>query len=280
LEEKMEVKSAENPSWLARLIAQPHFPISGWLVGLIGLIATIYFYFAALEKPELTYYVRPDRTALVAVGDTPDLLISYKGRPLSSTVSAAQITIWNAGKRPIRQEDVLTPFVISMGEKHPILTAKVVNVTSPVLDFRVDDRLSAKGLLRLDWRVLEHSDAAQIQVIYEGDTDSAITLTGVSLGQRNVELQTSPAGYESKRSQSKLGRINRYLTPIAALLVLVSTLSATILQIQIHRKRPSSSGRTGALWRFTIMSLFFLGLFIFMSFTFYQTYLHSPPFGY
>jgi hypothetical protein len=275
----MDKRPAEKPSWIARINAHPYFHMSGWLVGLIGLIATIYFYFAALEKPELTYYVRPDRTALVAVGDTPDLLISYKGRTLSSSVSAAQITIWNAGKRPIRREDVLTPFVISMGENHPILTAKVVAVTSPVLDFRVDDSLSAKGLLKLDWRVLEHNDAAQIQVIYEGDTASPITVSGVSLGQRSVVMHTPPTGYEAKRSQSKLSRVNNYLLPIAGLTALATTVPMMLFQIRAYRKSATGSG-TYPFWRLMIVLLLYLGAGIFLASILYQTYLLRPPFGY
>ena len=58
---------------------------------------------------------------MVRAGEASDLSISHNGKKISGNVSAAQMAIWNAGKRPIRENDILSPIVISTGGGQPVL---------------------------------------------------------------------------------------------------------------------------------------------------------------
>jgi hypothetical protein len=42
-------------------------------------------------------------------------------------------------EKPIRREDVLTPFVISIQGNHPIVTAKIISISDPVTGERFRD---------------------------------------------------------------------------------------------------------------------------------------------
>jgi hypothetical protein len=192
-------------SWVERAFKSPAVGMVGWAASVLGFLLAFYFYFAARETPDLTYFIRPNRTAVVAVGDTPGISITYKGRELNKNVSAAQIVIWNAGKKPIRHEDVLTPFVVSIQGRHPIVTAKIIEVTNPVTEFRLIDTNFQSGQLPIDWRVLEHNDGAIVQLLYEGDISVPILLSGISIGQRTVTLRTQTEGFKTYKERSSWG---------------------------------------------------------------------------
>ena len=62
---------------------------------------------------------------MVRAGEASDLSISHNGKKISGNVSAAQMAIWNAGKRPIRENDILSPIVISTGGGAAVLEARI-----------------------------------------------------------------------------------------------------------------------------------------------------------
>src|ERR1700723_81082 len=212
---KVNDTSPSPQTWVARTFTNPYVGMVGWCASVISIPLAFYFYFASIEKPDLTYYIRPDRSPLVAAGDTPDLAIIYKGHEVSKNVSAAQITIWNAGKKPIQHDEILAPFVISTEANHPILAAKVISVTRPVIGFHLDDSAVGSDRLGIDWRVLEFNDGVLVQVIYEGDTSVPIHVNGSYLGQRTISVRTLPFGYQTDADKNPINKLSRYLRPIA-----------------------------------------------------------------
>jgi hypothetical protein len=198
--------------------SHPALAWSGWLFGLLGLIATIYFYFRSVEKPEFTYYVSPTPTSLVAVGDATDIGITFRGQPLpAKNVSAIQVIVWNAGKRPIRHEDITRPYVVNLPV--PIVSAKVLTtVNTDITDFAIDQSNVAKGILSLDWRLLEQGDHATIQIIYEGDVHTPVEITGSCVGQRGPLA----ANYDRSRLSNTL------ISLISALIIAITLLNLMI----------------------------------------------------
>jgi hypothetical protein len=101
-------------SLLRGLSIHPALALSGWAIGLLGLVATVYFYLKTIEQPGFSYYIDPTRTSLVAVGDASD-------------ISTVQVVVWNAGKKPIKHEDVTETYSITL--PHPIISAKILGAT-------------------------------------------------------------------------------------------------------------------------------------------------------
>jgi len=230
-----------QPSWVQRAFRNPYVGMTGWLATVVSVPLAISLFIAGQEAPDLTYFVQPDRASLVAAGDTSDLRITYKGRDLAKNVSAAQIVIWNAGKRPIRHEDILTPYLISLTESHPVVTAKIVKVTNPVTEFRIDDANILKGQVGIEWRVLEKNDGAIIQIIYEGDTDVPIQVAGIAIGQRLVDFRKPPDPTKRTNPKGVLGYVGIALMYIWDLFLIVicffalrTLLTAPLKQIKLR----------------------------------------------
>src|SRR6266576_1904307 len=111
---------------LAWFADNPFFGFIGFLVGVVSLLATVYFGFASLKKRELSFFVNPVRTMIVRGGHSSDLHVLYKGKPVSTDVTAFQCALWNAGDESIKEPDhVLIPVVLKTSPKVPILEAKL-----------------------------------------------------------------------------------------------------------------------------------------------------------
>jgi hypothetical protein len=115
---------------------------------------------------------------VVRAGEASDLSISHNGKKISGNVAAAQMAIWNAGKRPIRENDILSPIVISTGGGQPVLEARIRKTTRPIINFTLDTTRADEGKLQINWRILEKDDGAVIQLIYVGTKRSPYKLAG------------------------------------------------------------------------------------------------------
>jgi hypothetical protein len=139
-------------------------------------------------------YVSPVRTAVVRVGQTSALRVLYNGVETGPNVTAAQIAIWNAGKAPIRMENILDDLTLRLEPGYRILEATVRKVTRPVVAFKLLPADQDSRRLRLQWRILEPGDGAVIQVIYDGPASTAsFILHGTIEGQSDLVTVTPDA---------------------------------------------------------------------------------------
>ena len=164
-------------------------PLLG-LLGALGSVASLVAlpYTIFTPKRALTFAINSPRTPIVQLARTSNISVSYNGTVVNKDVTAAQIAIWNAGREPIRGEDILTPIVLRTADNAPILELSAG--TNEVTKFDVDPTKMFQGQLRIGWRILEHNDGAVIQIIYVGKPDLPIVLDGAIIGQRHA-LQLS-----------------------------------------------------------------------------------------
>jgi hypothetical protein len=106
--------AAEGTSPIVRLITNPVYGAITGICSIIGLPLSIFLYFAARDVPNLSYYESPSRTSIVAAEDTSKLKVQYDGQDIQGNLSAALVTIWNAGRKPILNSDFLTPLTFRM----------------------------------------------------------------------------------------------------------------------------------------------------------------------
>lgn len=157
-------------------------------LGILSLAATIFFGLAEFKSRELSLYVNPSKTTIVKSGQTSDLHILYKGKDVSTDVTALQVELWNAGKESIRPEHVLSPVILATSPKVPILEATVRHVSRPITQTVLDTTQIADGKVTVSWKILEHNDAAVIQFILAGPTETSITASGALEGQPGVKV--------------------------------------------------------------------------------------------
>ena len=110
---------------LIRFFKHPAVGFVGMLVGIIGVLLSIYFYYETLRSPDLVYYINPARAAVIKQGAASRLTVSDDGQPISTDVTATQVAVWNRGKQAIRQASVLDPIVIRTEPSVPILEATI-----------------------------------------------------------------------------------------------------------------------------------------------------------
>lgn len=161
---------------------------ASWVVGVVGLVLSIYFYIAGDHKPLLTCAVRPVNTAVVRAGQSSKLAVSYDGKPLVEDVTSAQVAVWNAGDLAIHQ--ALMPLRIYTDPKALILEARLLHATRDVTGMRIDTSELDRGNPIIKWDILEHNDGGVVQIIFTGKSDSKISASAVVEGQRSIHEAT------------------------------------------------------------------------------------------
>jgi len=157
------------------------------ITGLIALPLSIYYYYAAKEYPQLTYYINPGKAVVVGAGQASRLTASYDGRVIDTDITAAQVAIWNRGKRAIKRADILKPIVIYTKSDVPILEASIRKTSRDVVQLALNMDELQKGRLTILWNILEHNDGGVIQIIYAGSPGEILLVDGVVEGQPQIE---------------------------------------------------------------------------------------------
>ena len=191
-------RSSSKASRVRTFISHPLFHLSGWIIGLVSLILAFYFYFAGKEEPLLSYSVNPVRTPIVQAGQTTALRVTYGEQILTNNVTAVQVAIWNAGRRPIKYEDVLEPISLSISNTQ-ILEATIRKPGRTVTGVALGTNGLERGTVGVNWRILERNDGAVIQLIFAGRPLTKVSLDGTIVGQqRSIEVDLNRTSRKSE----------------------------------------------------------------------------------
>ena len=262
---------------LASFFGNPLVGILGALASIVGLILAVFFYMEARETPELTYRVHPVRTSVVKVGEASELSISHRGKQISGNVSAAQVALWNAGERPIREDDILSPVEISTVGGQTILEAKIRKTSRALVGLKIETSALNQGKVKVSWCILEKGDGVIIQLIYAGDQDVALRVTGSVVGQSEpVELAYSGKLRSPEEQYAKNVRVDR----IVAFVFLAGALLIFLFWLLLVRKLNSSRLASIAvvLPRAILVSVVaYLAIGLWMLYCSWQS---GPPFGF
>src|ERR1035441_2585974 len=166
-------------------------------VGVLSLAATIFFGVAGFKTRDLSLYENPSKTTIVKSGQSSDLHILYRGKDVSTDVTALQVELWNAGKESIRPEHVLSPITLETTPRVPILEARIRHISRPVTQTVLDQTQIADGKVTVSWKILEHNDGAVIQFILAGPSETSITALGALEGQPTLRVHQSAIQWRS-----------------------------------------------------------------------------------
>lgn len=207
---------------------------------LVAIILPTYFYFSSQAEHELVYAVNPVRTAVVTVGQATELTVLYKGEPLGNkNVTAAQVAIWNAGKRSIWKDDILGDgeVVIFADPPIPILEASIRQHSREITEFTLfatSDSL-ASGRVAVSWHILEKDDGASIQLIYEGTEDVKFQIQGVIEGQHEIKCAQLGVSIKTPQEQVSAQQSGRWVWGIMALASLAFVIIIVVEGFRKHR---------------------------------------------
>lgn len=219
-----------------RFFTSPLMGIAGSIASVIGVGLAFYFYYASVQRPELTYYFHPARATVVSAGQSTALSFTYNGKPIGRDVTTVQVALWNAGRSPIRHDDVLSRVTIQSESKTPILEAKLRKTSRPEIMFTLDAVKREEGIITFDWRALEHNDGASIQLIYLGSPSEKFTVSGSVIGQHGIaerrygeSLKTAQEQFQDRMGGHKLDWV------VLGVTLLIGAAIAVLLILQRRR---------------------------------------------
>ena len=249
---------------LSRFFSKPVVGVVGTVASILGLIFALYFYLQTREYPSLTVFVHPVRASVVRAGQSSRLIVSFGGRPIATDITAVQVALWNAGKRPIREQDILEPLTIRTAGVHPILEATLRKQTRDVVRLELEKSHLSEGALSVRWRVLEQGDGGVIQLIYEGNPDVEISYSAVLVGQKAVAAHKYLGAIRSPEEQYKSDRLGWGSWALSIFMLASGTL---ILVRRFRKERPHDPSRPPKFifHRFVIPMVGILYLFVGLS---------------
>jgi hypothetical protein len=159
------------------------------IAGLVGLPVSFYFYYAAKDYPQLSYYVVPAKAVIVKAGQVSKLTASYDNKVVSTDITAAQIALWNEGSKTIKGADVLRPVTIHV-DNTQILEATVRKASREVVRLEIGTEELQGGIVHVSWNLLERGDGGVVQLIYAGNPNVNIYAEGVIEGQPKLVQQS------------------------------------------------------------------------------------------
>lgn len=193
--------TASVHSQLRRILANPILNGWGFIVGVISLVFAGFVWWDSNSVPLLSAKIHAIRTILVSPEGVQSLKIFADDKPIKGPVTAVQVALWNAGKAPIKGEDILTPIRIEAIPKTTILSARVIRQTRDLVGLTIDQSTSSEGTLTAHFRILESNDGAVVQITYMGDETVAFNTTGALIGQQKIPI-TDERGSMSNRKKS------------------------------------------------------------------------------
>lgn len=177
---------------------------AGIALGVLGIVATIIFAVRYRERKAPSAYIANDMK-VATLGAPPTLELSYRGKRIP-TLTSTYVWFWNAGRRPIRREDIAPkqPIRITVGSAKAnveILDSPIVRkVTRDSIGFVANQ--ATPNAVDLSFDFLDYQDGALIEIQHTGEFWTEAEISGVILG--------APQGIKRWRRQRDVAR----LTPL------------------------------------------------------------------
>ncbi|MBS1554625.1 MAG: hypothetical protein JSU09_06845 [Bacteroidetes bacterium] len=179
----MPIKKVATPSRSKDIIVSSVISIA------ITIVFGYYFLYIGIKERKPTFFVDPARTTILDKSEAahaPLLLLKANGDTVRSDVTSGYFYFFNQGKETIRQENIYAPLVVSLGDGARILDYKILKEARAVSGIQLTlDSLSQT--LGITFNALEQDDGVAVQLIYEGDKNTAIHLAGGIDGVKKFE---------------------------------------------------------------------------------------------
>jgi hypothetical protein len=105
------------------------------LLNLVGVFSGFYFYIASQKTRQLSFYINPNRTTVVSPTNISSLQVLFDGRELKGSVTAVQVSAWNAGAEAIPREAILDSVIIKTQPATQILAVSIQKMSQEATKF-------------------------------------------------------------------------------------------------------------------------------------------------
>jgi hypothetical protein len=218
-----------------------HTDLIGSIIGLIGIILAIIFYYRGKEQAMPSYATLKYLLISPPKRHLPEKVkIEYDGDPIS-TLSTATILFWNRGRKTLDGADIATSNPVRFHFASGAADVSVLDIRS-LLMTRQEIGVSAQiegSAINVSFDFLDRGDGFSLEVFYAGDARTEITcpgtIKGVPRGARS-RLKTASsqdkicAGIFSLESTRRMARMASTisLVLVAGVIVSISLESAAL----------------------------------------------------
>jgi hypothetical protein len=152
-------------------------------LAIVGIGLAIYFYLRSKKekKPNIrmkSFNIFGESIARIL----PDTIeVTYWGDPIQN-LTVTNIAFWNAGKEPIRWEDVAEQETLEIFPRNEfqILSASIIQANNDAANVQFVDANEDEVVFKFDF--LEQDDGAVFQIFHTGQKDSDLTIRGKIIG--------------------------------------------------------------------------------------------------
>jgi len=194
----------------------------------VGSIAFSYYtYTQSRKEREPVLVIDKIRTLIVdseSIAGRAVRIQRADGRPIDGDVSSLTFYFWNAGALAIRESHVLSPLSLRLNsDDAEILDFRILRTSRPSV---MRPSLAPVGLaeLRLSFAVLDRDDGFACQILYAGDPDTEVSVTGAIEGvpriRTNVDMHLSGAEVLFYAGQMTL-KVLLMMVPVVAVGLLI-----------------------------------------------------------
>jgi hypothetical protein len=183
--------------WLDTALTWLSFGWIGSLLGATGIAVAVLTYLWTRQRSLLVYQRDGNRLLGGSKSELPrDVTVLYQNDPISA-LSRSVVVMWNAGEKTIGRADLATtdPLRVEVGDKYRILSASVVGVSRPVVEFACAQS-GAPHTANLAFEFLDTHDGAIVEILHTDDEDNLVvagTVRGIPKGLkylgRTIALQ-------------------------------------------------------------------------------------------
>ncbi len=161
----------------------------GYLIGLLGILASITIYFRSKSRVDLRFVYKHIREVSRISSAHRKIKVTFEKNEVPR-VTRTLICIWNNGRRPLRRDDIPKNDRLTFTLHDPkadveILDFDILKVVRPSTNFTVKGHADAPGVV-LDFDYLDRRDGAIIEIQHTGTADASLVLGGVILGPHKV----------------------------------------------------------------------------------------------
>jgi hypothetical protein len=158
------------------------FTISGYLIGLIGTVSGIYFYFKGKIRKQLSYYIMHFDLFTDIIREVGRLSVLYDDKKISN-LTLSELYIWNSGNTYIDNQDIapMAPIIISSKDGE-ILECIVKLTTDRDNNWQISDCKNGK---EITFDYIPTSKGCMIKIAHTG---KSVHVSG-KLKQSNIKYQ-------------------------------------------------------------------------------------------
>jgi hypothetical protein len=151
---------------------------ASFVLAILGLVFTIYFYYKSKKSRTPTYIVRTINLVREKIQKIDTVSILYSGEKVKN-LSISKIALWNEGKETINSEDIAlnNSIKIKIKDDFEFLDSEIIYQKNTANDFKIQTSDDNKSI-SIHFDYFDFEEGLVMQVFHTGNTSDDIFIDG------------------------------------------------------------------------------------------------------